>query len=105
VQQALQLQTQGQDGDQETCPGDKCEVADNQVLPTKGRACTRWSLPEAVRPQRGQEMLVVWKDSSTDTRAHLLPSLPIETPAEWNLEGGGTGDGLESGQMQTCAGL
>jgi hypothetical protein len=63
------------------------------------------SLPEAVRPQGGQEMLVVWRDSGTDMRAHLLPSLPIETPAECNLEGGGTGDGLESGQMQTCAGL
>ena len=54
VQQALQLQTQGQDGDQETCSDDKREVAGYQVLPTKVRACTDWSLPKTVRPPRGR---------------------------------------------------
>jgi hypothetical protein len=48
----LQLQTQGQSGDQETYPDDKREIAGCQVLPTKVRACTHWSLPKTIRPPR-----------------------------------------------------
>jgi len=50
VRPALRLQTQGQGGDQETYPNDKCEIAGRQVLQTKVRACTHWSLPKTVRP-------------------------------------------------------
>jgi len=59
VQQALRLQTQGQGGDQEAYPNDKREIAGRQVLPTKVRACTHWSLLKMVRPLRGRQMLVV----------------------------------------------
>jgi len=51
---ALQLQTRGQGGDQETSSDDKREVAGYQVLQTKVRACTRGSLPKTVRPPRGR---------------------------------------------------
>jgi len=52
VQQALQLQTQGQGGDHETYPYDKGEIAGRQLLPTEVRTCAHWSLPKAVRPPR-----------------------------------------------------
>jgi len=105
VQQTLLLQTQGQDGDQEICSNDKREVAGRQVLPTTVWACTHWSLPKTVRPPRRRQMLVVQRDSGPDTRAPHPPLQPVERPAESTLEGGGKGDGLESGQMPTCAGL
>jgi len=101
----FQLQTQGQDGDQETCSDDKREVDGHQVLPTKVRACTHWSLPKTVRPPRRRQMLVVRRDSGPDARAPLPPLQPVERPAESTREGGGKGDGLESGQMPTRAGL
>ena len=55
VQQALQLQTQGQDGDQETSSDGKHEVTGYHVLKTKVQACTHWSLPEMVQPPRGRQ--------------------------------------------------
>jgi len=60
LQQELQLQTQWQEGDQETCPDDKCEVAGHQVLQTKVRACAHWSLLKTVRPSSRRQMLLVW---------------------------------------------
>ena len=50
-------------------------------------------------------MLVVRRDSGLDARAPLPPLQPVERPAESTLEGGGKGDGVESGQMPTRAGL
>jgi len=50
-------------------------------------------------------VLVVWRDSGPDAGAPLPPLQPVERPAESTLEGGGKGDGLESGQMPTRAGL
>jgi hypothetical protein len=38
---------------------EKREIAGCQVLPTKVRACTHWSLPKTVRSPRGRQMLVV----------------------------------------------
>jgi len=61
VQQALQLQSQGQDRDQETRSDDKREMAGSQVSQTTVRAGTHCSLPKMVWPQRGQQMLVVWR--------------------------------------------
>ena len=52
VQQALQLQTQGQSGDQKTYPDDKRDITGCQVLPTEVWAYAHWSLPKAVRPPR-----------------------------------------------------
>jgi hypothetical protein len=34
----------------ETYPNDKREIAGRQVLQTKVRACTLWSVPKTVRP-------------------------------------------------------
>ena len=82
MQQALQLQTQGQDRDQETCSDDKCEVAGYQILKTKVRACTHWSLPETVRPPRGRQMLMVrwWQrqDGGPDAGTPLPPLQPVK---------------------------
>jgi len=50
-------------------------------------------------------MLVVCRDSGPDAGAPLPPLQPVERPAESTLESGGKGDGLESGQMPTRAGL
>jgi len=50
-------------------------------------------------------VLVVWRDSDPDAGAPLPPLQSVERPAESPLAGGGKGDGLESGQMPTRAGL
>jgi len=105
VQQELQLQTQGQGGDQETYPDDKCEIAGHQVLPTEVRACAHWSLPQAARPPRLRQMLVVWKDCGPDAGAPLPPLQQMERPAEDTLENSGTDNRLESGQMPARADL
>jgi len=108
VQQALRLQTQEQGGGQETYPNDKREIAGRQVLQTKVRACTHWSLPKTVRPSRGRQMLVVRRrrqDGGPDAGTPLPPLQQVERPAENTMEGGGKGDGLESGQMPTRADL
>ena len=109
MQQTLQLQTDGQDGDQETCSDDKREVAGYQVLQTEVQACTHWSLPDTIRRRRGPHMRVVrrrWRrDSGPDARKPLAPQQPVKRPAESTMEGGGKGDGLESRQMQTRADL
>ena len=105
MQQALQVQTQWQDGDQETRSDDKREVVGYQVLQTKVQACTHWSLPETVRPPRGQQMVLVrWRrQDGPDAGTPLPPLLPVERQATGTMEGIGTCDGLESGQMQTPA--
>jgi len=108
IQQALQLQTQGQDGDQETCSDDKREVAAYPVLQTKVRACTLRSLPKTVRPPRERQMLEVRRrrqDSGPDAGTPLPPLQPVERPAKDTMESGGKDQGLESRQMQTHAGL
>jgi len=107
VQLALQLQTQGQDGDQETRSDDKRELAGYQVLQTKVRACTHWSLPETVRPPRGRQMLLVRRrrQDGPDAGTPLPPLQPVERPATGSMEGGGKSDRLESGQMQSRADL
>ena len=108
MQQALQLQTHGQDGDQETCSNDKCKVAGYQVLLTKVQACTYWSLPKMVRPPSGQQMLVVWRrkqDGGPDAGTSLPPLQPVEIPATDIMEGSGKSDEVESRQMQTLADL
>ena len=109
VQQALQLQTQEQDGDQETCSDDNREVAGYQVLQTKVRACTYWSLPKPVRPPRGRQMLVVRQrrrqDSGPDAGTPLPPLQLVERPATDTMEGSGKSNVLESGQMLTRADL
>jgi len=50
-------------------------------------------------------VLVVWRDRSLDAEAPLPPLQLVEGPAESPLAGGGKGDGLESGQKPTRAGL
>jgi hypothetical protein len=105
MQQALQLQIQEQDGDQETCSNDKFEVAGYSVLPTNVRVGTHWSLPKMDRPPRGRQMLVVFRDSGPDAGAPLPQLQPVERPPQSTLECGGKGDGMESGQMPTRAGL
>jgi len=50
-------------------------------------------------------MLVVWRDSVPDAGAPLPPLQPVERPPERTMEGGGKGDGLESGQMPARADL
>jgi len=50
-------------------------------------------------------MLVVRRDSDPHAGAPLPPLQPVERPAESALETGGEGNGLESGQMPTSAGL
>jgi hypothetical protein len=52
VQQALQLLTQGQGGDQETYPDEKRKIAGRQVLLTEVGACAHWSRPEVVHQPR-----------------------------------------------------
>jgi hypothetical protein len=45
-------------------------------------------------------MLVAWvqnPDGGPDVATHLLPLQLVERPAESTMEGGGKGDGLESG--------
>jgi len=49
-------------------------------------------------------VLVVWRHSGPDMGALRPPWQSVERPAECTVEGGGNGDGLESGQMPTCAG-
>jgi hypothetical protein len=107
MQQALQLQTQGQEGDQETRPDDKREVAGYQVLQTTVCTCTHWSLPKTVRPLRGRQMLVARrrKQDGPDVGTPLPPLQPVERPATGTMEGGGKLHGLEGGQMQTRADL
>ena len=108
VQQALRLQTQGQDRDQESCPNDKCEVAGHQVPQTEVREGIHWSLPETVWPPTGRQMLVVWRDrqeGGPDAGTPLPPLQPVERPANDTTQAGGKGDSLESGQMQTRADL
>ena len=108
VQQALRLQTQGQGGGQEIYPNDKREITGRQVLQTKVWACTHWSRPETVWPSRGRQILVVrWRrqDGGPDAGTPLPPLQPVERPAKNPMEGSWKGDGLESGQMPTRAGL
>jgi len=107
VQQALQLQDQGNDGDQETGFDDKREVAGYQVLQMKVQACTHWSLHKTVRPPRGQQMLVVrrQRQDSPDAGTPLPPLQPVQRPATGTMKGGGKIDGLEDRQMQTRADL
>ena len=107
MQQALLLQTQGQDGDRETRSDDNREDTGYQVLQTKVRGCTHWSLPKMVRQPRGQQMLVVrrWRQDGPDAGTPLPQLQPVERPATGTMEGCGKNDGLESGQMQTCADL
>jgi len=53
-------------------------------------------------------MLVVRRrrqDGGPDVGTPLPPLQPVERPAKNAMEGGGKGDGLESGQMPTCADL
>jgi hypothetical protein len=53
-------------------------------------------------------MLVVRRrrqDGGPDAGTPLPPLQPVERPAESTMEGGGKGDGLESGQMPTRADL
>jgi len=52
VQQALQLQIQGQGEDQRTYPDEKRKLTGRQLLPTKLQACPHWSLAKAVMPPR-----------------------------------------------------
>jgi len=52
-----------------------------------------------------QQVLVVWRDSVPDAGAPLPPLQRVERSPERTVEGGGEGDGLESGQMPTCADL
>jgi len=91
VQQALQLKTEGQDGDEETHSNNKHEVAGYQVLQTKVRACTHWSLPKTVRPPKGRQMLVVRRrrQDSPDAGTPLPPLQLVETTATGTMEGGG----------------
>jgi len=105
VQQALQLQTQGQGGDQETYPDEKREIDGRQVLLTEVQACAHSSLLKAVRPLRRRQMLVVWRECGLDAGAPLPPLEQIERPAEDTLEDSGTDNGLESGQMPARADL
>jgi len=48
-------------------------------------------------------MIAVGCDRGPDMRAVCLPSQPVELPADITLDGGGTGDRLECGQMPTLA--
>jgi len=108
VQQVLQLQTQRQEGDPETCPNDKREVVGNQGLQTTVRACTHWNLSNTVQPPRGRSMPVVqcWTQDSGPDAGTPLPRLqPVQRPVTDNMEGGGKCDGLERGQMQIRADL
>jgi len=107
MQQALQLLTQGQDGDQKTRSDDKREFAGYRVLQRKVRASTHWSLPKTVRPPRGRQMVVARRrrQDGPDAGAPLPPLQPVERPATGTMEGGGKSDGLESGQMPTRADL
>jgi len=50
-------------------------------------------------------MLLGWRDSVPDAGAPLAPLQPGERPTERTMQGGGKGDGLESGQMPTRADL
>jgi len=50
-------------------------------------------------------MLVVWRDSVPDTVAPVPPLQPVERQPDRTMEGSGKCDGLESGQMPTCADL
>ena len=49
----------------------------------------------------------MWRDSDPDpeTGAPVPPLQPVEIPAVNTMEGGGKGDGLDSGQMTQRAGL
>jgi len=105
VQQAPQLQTQGQVGDQETYPDDKREIAGGQILLTELWTCAQWSLPKAVRPPRRRQILKVWWDFGPDLGAPLLPLQQMERPAEDTLEDSGTENRLESGQKLARADL
>jgi len=60
-------------------------------------------------------LLVLWDWNQTKCKLHihhiiyftpyLTPLQPVERSPERTMEGGGKGDGLESGQMPTCADL
>jgi hypothetical protein len=52
------------------------------------------------------QVLWMWRqDGGPDAGTPLPPLQPVERPAESTVKSGGKGDGLESGQMPTCAGL
>jgi len=104
VLQALQLQTQGQCGDQETYPNDKWEIAGCQIQPTKVQICFNWSLPGPVWPPGVWQMQMVWRASVSDVGAPLLPLQAVKRPAECALRSHEVGDKLDSDQMPTCAG-
>jgi len=107
VQQALRLLTQGQSAVEEIYPNDKREIAGRQVPQTKVRECTHWSLSKTARPSRGRQMLVVRRqrqDGGPDAGTPLLPLQP-ERLAKNIMKGSEKGNGLESGQMPTCADL
>ena len=84
---------------QETHPNDNCEVFGNQVLKTKGQACTHRSIPGMLQTPRRRPVLVVWWNDSPDTVAPHLPLQPMERGTAGALERGREGDGLESEQI------
>ena len=50
-------------------------------------------------------MLVVRREGGPDAGAPLPSLQPVKRPAESTLDSGGEGNGMESGQMPTRAGL
>ena len=67
------------------------------------RACTYRSLPKTVRTPEGRQVLVVRRDGGPDAGASPPSLQPVEIPAAGALEGGGEGNGLESGQVSEGA--
>jgi len=45
------------------------------------------------------------QDGGPDAGTPLRTMQPVDSPAKDTMEGGGKSDGLEGGQMQTCADL
>jgi len=106
--QTSRLQAETQSCEQEAHPNEKCEASGSQIVSTEVWTPASGHVPKTVRTPRPRQMLVVVRqqqDGGRDAGTSLAPLQPMERPAENALERGGESDGMESGQMLTCASL
>jgi len=105
VLQTLQIWTDGQRWEQETCPYDKHEIVGDKIVENEERACAGWNVPKAVWIPRGGQVLVVWKQNAAEACVSLPPLQPVERPTDSALEAGWNGPEMDRGQIPACANL
>jgi hypothetical protein len=87
------------------CPNEKREITHNKAQQMLKQTCADCNVPIAVWIQRGQQMLQVQKQNTTDAGASLPPWYPPGRPGESALDSGADGHWMESWQMVACANL